>query len=412
MKKNHAWPEGCWNWPIDVSHKHAVRCGEMIWVGGQVDLTPAGVVCNPSERPLQTRNAMAHFSSALHALECDLEDLVFLLCFYVNDGSVDEGAFLEEVASCLPDGAVPAINAVPVPYLAYPGMMVEIEGYAMRREDGGRIEKTVASHQSLCPLPTPFSQAVRSGKMIFVSGQYPRLAEGTVYHQGDSVAQTRRIMEHVTALLGQFGASCRDVVKLNRWYAGNVGIKDFEPAALACAGFFDEPGPAATGIPLPRHADPDVAIKISVVAMLGEDGTHLSRRHVWPESLWDWHIHLPYKHGLACEEMIFLGGQVSLDKKGRALYPNDLPAQTHQAMQHIGTILNELGADYDDVCKITTVYQGDCGSETLHGNLSIRAGYFRDPGPATTGIPLPALAYESMVIEIDTFAMKKPDKSG
>jgi enamine deaminase RidA (YjgF/YER057c/UK114 family) len=384
----------------------------MIWVGGQVDLTPAGVVCNPSERPLQTRNAMAHFSSALHALECDLEDLVFLLCFYVNDGSVDEGAFLEEVASCLPDGAVPAINAVPVPYLAYPGMMVEIEGYAMRREDGGRIEKTVASHQSLCPLPTPFSQAVRSGKMIFVSGQYPRLAEGTVYHQGDSVAQTRRIMEHVTALLGQFGASCRDVVKLNRWYAGNVGIKDFEPAALACAGFFDEPGPAATGIPLPRHADPDVAIKISVVAMLGEDGTHLSRRHVWPESLWDWHIHLPYKHGLACEEMIFLGGQVSLDKKGRALYPNDLPAQTHQAMQHIGTILNELGADYDDVCKITTVYQGDCGSETLHGNLSIRAGYFRDPGPATTGIPLPALAYESMVIEIDTFAMKKPDKSG
>ena len=384
----------------------------MIWVGGQVDLTPAGVVCNPSERPLQTRNAMAHFSSALHALECDLEDLVFLLCFYVNDGSVDESAFLEEVASCLPDGAVPAINAVPVPYLAYPGMMVEIEGYAMRREDGGRIEKTVASHQSLCPLPTPFSQAVRSGKMIFVSGQYPRLAEGTVYHQGDSVAQTRRIMEHVTALLGQFGASCRDVVKLNRWYAGNVGIKDFEPAALACAGFFDEPGPAATGIPLPRHADPDVAIKISVVAMLGEDGTHLSRRHVWPESLWDWHIHLPYKHGLACEEMIFLGGQVSLDKKGRALYPNDLPAQTHQAMQHIGTILNELGADYDDVCKITTVYQGDCGSETLHGNLSIRAGYFRDPGPATTGVPLPALAYESMVIEIDTFAMKKPDKSG
>ena len=384
----------------------------MIWVGGQVDLTPAGVVCNPSERPLQTRNAMAHFSSALHALECDLEDLVFLLCFYVNDGSVDEGAFLEEVASCLPDGAVPAINAVPVPYLAYPGMMVEIEGYAMRREDGGRIEKTVASHQSLCPLPTPFSQAVRSGKMIFVSGQYPRLAEGTVYHQGDSVAQTRRIMEHVTALLGQFGASCRDVVKLNRWYAGNVGIKDFEPAALACAGFFDEPGPAATGIPLPRHADPDVAIKISVVAMLGEDGTHLSRRHVWPESLWDWHIHLPYKHGLACEEMIFLGGQVSLDKKGRALYPNDLPAQTHQAMQHIGTILNELGADYDDVCKITTVYQGNGDSETLHGNLSIRAGYFRDPVPTTTGVPLPALAYESMVIEIDTFAMKQSDKSG
>ena len=107
--------------------------------------------------------------------------------------------------------------------------------------------------------------------------------------------------------------------------------------------------------------------------------------------------------------MIFLGGQVSLDKRGRALYPDDLSAQTHQAMQHIGTILGALGADSDDVCKIMTIYQGDCGGESLHGNLGIRAGYFRDPGPATTGVPLPALAYESMVIEIDAFAMASND---
>ncbi|MEC9330323.1 MAG: RidA family protein, partial [Pseudomonadota bacterium] len=252
MKKTHAWPEDCWNWPIDICHKHAVRCGEMIWVGGQVDLTPAGEVCNSDDRPLQTRNAMTHFSRTLHALECDLEDLVFLLCFYVNDGSVDERTFLEEVASCLPDGAVPAVNAVPVPYLAYPGLMVEIEGYAMRREDGQRIEKTVASPESLCALPVPVSQAVRSGKMIFVSGQYPRLADGRVCQSGDSVAQTRQVMEQVTALLDQFGATCQDMVKLNRWYAGIVGIKYFAPAALACAEFFVEPGPAATGIPLPR----------------------------------------------------------------------------------------------------------------------------------------------------------------
>ena len=38
-------------------------------------------------------------------------------------------------------------------------------------------------------------------------------------------------------------------------------------------------------------------------------------------------------------------------------------------------------------------------------NLPIRSSYFSDPGPATTGIPLPALAYDSMVIEIDIYAM-------
>ncbi|HIN18034.1 MAG TPA: RidA family protein, partial [Gammaproteobacteria bacterium] len=95
--------------------------------------------------------------------------------------------------------------------------------------------------------------------------------------------------------------------------------------------------------------------------------------------------------------------------RGEALYPDDLSAQTHQAMQHIGTILRELDADYEDVCKITTVYQAGCGAEALHENLGIRSSYFRDPGPATTGVPLPALAYESMVIEIDAFAMASND---
>ena len=90
MKKQHAWPEGAWNWPIKVCHKHAVRCGEMIWVGGQVDLTPQGDVNNPADVPAQTKQAMHHFACALEALDCDLEDVVWLLCFYVNDGSLDQ----------------------------------------------------------------------------------------------------------------------------------------------------------------------------------------------------------------------------------------------------------------------------------------------------------------------------------
>ena len=409
MKKVHAWPEGCWNWPIEVSHKHAVRCGEMIWVGGQVDLTSDGQVRNEGTLDVQTRNAMTNFERALEELDCGLDDLVFLLCFYVNDGSVGEKEFIEIVGSCLPEGARPAINAVPTPYLAYPGMEVEIEGYAMRHEDGRQTKKLFAPGEGLYQLPNPFSQAVRSGKMIFVSGQYPISPDRVVYHPGNSVEQTRQVMGQITDLLAHFGASCDDVVKINRWYAGNVGIEDFEPASLACAAFFDEPGPAATGIPLPRHANPNVGIKISVVAMLGEDGSHLPRRHVWPDSLWDWHVHLPYKHGLKCEEMIFLGGQVSLNKQGQALHPDDLTAQTHEAMKHIGTILRELGADYEDVCKIIAMYQGNCGAAALHANLPIRSSYFADPGPATTGVPLPALAYESMVIEIDAFAMTEKD---
>ena len=405
MEKRHVWPEGHWNWPIDVTHKHGVRCGEMIWVGGQVDLTPEGVVCNPGDLAAQTRSVMAHFARVLEELDCDLRDLVILHCFYVNDGGVDEAEFLASVAECLPSGARPAVTAVPVPWLAYEGLEVEIEGYAMRRESGERTPRTHADSGS--PLPVPFCQGVRSGKMIFVSAQSPLDPAGVVLHPGDIVAQTRQVMAQVRDVLAEFGADFDDVVKLNRWYAGDVGIASFEPAALACAAHFREPGPAATGIPVPRHANDEVKIKIAVVAMRGEDGRRLPRRHVWPDSLWDWHVHLPYKHGLQCEEMIFTGGQVSLDKQGRAVHPNDLSAQTHQAMVHIGAILKELGADYGDVCKMIAIYAGDCGADALHANLPIRSSYFADPGPATTGIPMPVLAYDAMMVEIDAFAMKR-----
>ena len=202
MKKQHAWPEGAWNWPIKVCHKHAVRCGEMIWVGGQVNLTPQGDVNNPTDVPAQTKEAMHHFARALEALECDLEDVVWLLCFYVNDGSLNEQDFLSMVGACLPDNARVAVNAVPVPALAYPGLAVEIEGYAMRRSDGERTEKFVAENPELQNLPAPFCQAVRSGKMIFVSGQYPRSNTGEVVEAGNIVNQTHHVMGLVDNVAG------------------------------------------------------------------------------------------------------------------------------------------------------------------------------------------------------------------
>jgi enamine deaminase RidA (YjgF/YER057c/UK114 family) len=409
MQKQHAWPDGHWNWPISISHKHGVRCGDMMWMGGQVDLSPEGKVLNPGNLEIQTANVIVNLDRVLNELGGSNQDLVNLNCFYVNDGSVDERKFLNLVAAALPAGTRTTVTAIPVPYLAYPDMLVEIEGVAMRSSEGDAIPRSYAGET--CPglLSEKFCTAVRCGQMIFVSAQSPVDSSGQTLAHGDIVMQTRLVASHLENALGTFDASFDDVVKTNRWYSGGDGIENFEPAALAFAANFTEPGPAATGIPLPRHADPDMLIRIGVIAMLGEDGEHLPRRHVWPASLWDWHVHLPYKHGVKCGQMIFLGGQVSLNKKGEAIHPGELTPQTHQAMAHIRTILNELGADFDDVCKVMAVYAGDCGAEALNENLPVRSSYFNEPGPATTGVPLPVLAYEGMSIEIDIYAMTEAD---
>ena len=55
--------------------------------------------------------------------------------------------------------------------------------------------------------------------------------------------------------------------------------------------------------------------------------------------------------------------------------------------------------------KINTFYAGRKGQADLLRNASIRAGYYRPPGPASTGIPFEYLAYRDMLIEIDCIAM-------
>ena len=72
MEKRHCWPEGHWNWPVKLVHKHGLRCGEMVWIGGQVDMTPDGRVLNAGDLALQTRCVMGHVARVLEGLDCDL----------------------------------------------------------------------------------------------------------------------------------------------------------------------------------------------------------------------------------------------------------------------------------------------------------------------------------------------------
>ena len=160
--------------------------------------------------------------------------------------------------------------------------------------------------------------------MIFVSTQYPLDQNNLVLCKGDIVGQINAVAPKMARVLEQFGAPFDDVVKINCWYAGNSRFDAFEAAVLEFTRKFNEPGPTTTGIPIPRHANDEVFVKTFAGKMLAENGDRLPRVHTWPGSLWGWHIHLPYKHGLKCENMNFLGGQVSLDKMGRAVHLDNL----------------------------------------------------------------------------------------
>ncbi len=411
LPRTHSWPEGHWDWPIHLSHKHGLRCGDMIFVGGQVDLDSSGNVRHGGDLATQTMEVMAYMGRVLEGFDADLADVVMLTAFYVNDGTLDEDAFLASVGATLPAGAATAITAVALPYLAYEGMMVEIEATAMRGADGARLDRETASPDGLAPLPAPFVQGVRCGEMIFVSGQSARDGDGAVAAPGDVLTQSRMLMDNIGTVLAAFGADHNDAVRFRMYYAAGGTADDWEGAARVRASYFTEPGPAATGLPVEYLAPEGVMARMEIIAMLRADGRRLPRRHVWPEGHWDWPIHLPYKHGLKCGNMIYVGGQVSLTPEAEVIDPGDMPAQTRTSMANIATVLGLLDAELDDIVKVGAFYSAGCGAEALHANLRIRSDSFTEPGPASTGIPLSYLAFVDMVVEFEAIAMAEPEES-
>lgn len=115
------------------------------------------------------------------------------------------------------------------------------------------------------PTPPFFSQAVKVGNMVFVSGQLSRDAAGNVVGRGDMAAQTRQVILNIQTILREAGAELRHVVKLTAF------MRDMSLAPQAWAvreEFFAAHPPASTGVEVSRLTGPDFLIEIEAIAVI------------------------------------------------------------------------------------------------------------------------------------------------
>jgi 2-iminobutanoate/2-iminopropanoate deaminase len=110
----------------------------------------------------------------------------------------------------------------------------------------------------------PYSQAIRAGSLLFVSGQIPiDPATGQVI-AGDAAAQTRRVMENIGEILKAAGSSFDQVVRTTVYLAD---IAEFPAMNEVYGQYFSAPAPARSTIQaarLPR----DAKLEIDVIAVL------------------------------------------------------------------------------------------------------------------------------------------------
>ena len=407
MHRKTVFPEGHWSLQVDIPYSMGLACGGLVYLCGQADLEGEGRVRNADDLFRQSQCAINHIENLFRELDASLEDLVKLVVFYVPDSSISEADYINALARMLVSVNRPVITLVPVPRMFYPGLVVEIDAYGMQGDGLQRHD---------IPGGNGFSQLVRAGEMIFGGGISAIDESGQIISSGDIVPQSCVVLEKLSSNLGRVGASVADLVKINNWYVAGGNAEEWAESARVRAGFYPEPGPCATGIPVHDLNQPGAMIRTDFWAMLDRKGNSIEKTHSWPEGHWDWPIHLPFKHGLQCRNLVFIGGQVSMDPDANIIDPGKVEIQTRTSMDNIGKVLAGFGLDHSNIVKLNTYYQGSSGdddsgdADDLHANLSIRGSYFEKPGPASTGIPFRCLAYDGMLIEIEAIAMAAGDE--
>ncbi|MEI6702044.1 MAG: RidA family protein [Deltaproteobacteria bacterium] len=110
----------------------------------------------------------------------------------------------------------------------------------------------------------PYSQAVKSGQMLYCSGQIPLDPATGEMVSGDITDQTGRVMKNITAVLSAAGAGFDDVVKTTIYL---VDIGDFASVNEVYGHYFNNHKPARSTVAvksLPRGA----LVEIEVIATL------------------------------------------------------------------------------------------------------------------------------------------------
>jgi reactive intermediate/imine deaminase len=100
----------------------------------------------------------------------------------------------------------------------------------------------------------PYSQAVKCGNTVYLSGQIPLVPETMALVEGDISIQIRRVFDNLQAVAKAAGGSLQDIVKLNVFL---VDLANFPVVNEIMADYFTRPYPAraAVGVAaLPKDA--------------------------------------------------------------------------------------------------------------------------------------------------------------
>ena len=110
-----------------------------------------------------------------------------------------------------------------------------------------------------------YTDAVRAGDLLFVSGCIAVDGEGRLVGGDDVVAQTRQVFANIETVLAAAGASIRDVVKVTVFL---TDVRDRAAVNTVREEVFGDTRPASTLVEVSKLVIDDARVEIEVVALV------------------------------------------------------------------------------------------------------------------------------------------------
>ena len=178
----------------------------------------------------------------------------------------------------------------------------------------------------------PFSAAIRADGLIYVSG--------TLGSQGDVKAQTKQVLDNISATLKTAGSSLANAASVTVYLKNQ---SDFAAMNEVYRTYWTKDPPARTTVMVPLLNEG--LVEISMVAVPNGGERVVVNPREWSSSP------NPYSYAVKTGNTLFLSGLIARNGKDNTPMKGDMAAQTKGVLENGAAVLKAAGFAYSDVAS-------------------------------------------------------------